>query len=276
MTLRFISIVTGGLLLAANAAAQGAPGEAAPAQPAAPADPAAPAPAEAAPAEAAPAEAAPAPEAAAPAEAAPAPAEAAPAPAPAEAPPEPKDEEGSMGSILLGLKLSMLMVGESDFETANPNAGIPGQPATIKTTMPSRTDFLVTLPLNFGGAGAGFDLQPSIGFGDVTSLGLYLGFAYHLELNQKLYLDFGLGPQFRYWLSVGDLPPGTDLDIGADVFARLPIGATYYAAKDLGLFGELGLGFGATGAAYSTAGTTSDLKFGTGMAFDIGVGVRWP
>jgi hypothetical protein len=170
----------------------------------------------------------------------------------------------------------MLMVGKSDFEVSNPNAGIPGQPATIKTNLPARNDFVVTLPLNFGGSGAGFDLQPSIGFGDVTSLGLYLGFAYHLELNPKLYLDFGLGPQIRYWLSQSDLAPGVDLDLGADIQARLPIGATYYAAKDLGLFGELGLGFGATGAAYSAAGTTTDFKAGTGYAFDIGVGVRWP
>jgi hypothetical protein len=269
MTLRFISIVTGGLLLAANAAAQGAPGEAAPAEPAAApaADPAAPAPVEAAPAEAAPA-----PEAAAPAEAVPAPAEAAPAEAaPAEPPPEAKDEEGSMGSILLGLKLSMLMVGESDFEIDNPNANLPGQPAKLKTVMPSRTDFQITVPLNFGGAGFGFDLQPSIGFGDVTALGLYLGPAFHLEINPKTYINLGLGPQIRYWLE-------DTVDIGADIFARVPVGATYYAAPDLGLFAELGLAFGATGFKGKTppGGAAPDFNLGTGFAFDIGVGVRWP
>jgi hypothetical protein len=266
MTLRFISIVTGGLLLAANAAAQGAPPEPAPAEPAPATDPAAPASAEAAPAEVAPA-----PAEAAPAEAAPAPVEPAPAAAPAEAPPEPKDEEGNMGGILLGLKLSMLMVGESDFEIDNPNANLPGQPAKIKTVMPSRTDFQITVPLNFGGAGFGFDLQPSIGFGDVTALGLYLGPAFHLEINPKTYINLGLGPQIRYWLE-------DTVDIGADIFARVPVGATYYAAPDLGLFAELGLAFGATGFKGKTppGGAAPDFNLGTGFAFDIGVGVRWP
>ncbi|HEX2882021.1 MAG TPA: hypothetical protein VHO25_21025 [Polyangiaceae bacterium] len=275
MTLRFISIVTGGLLLAANAAAQGAPGEAAPAQPAAPADPAAPAPAEAAPAEAAPAEAAPAPEAAAPAEAAPAPAEAAPAPAPAEAPPEPKDEEGSMGGILLGLKLSMLMVSAAEIDNpaaANVPPGTPAAatpPAKIETA--ARTDFQITVPLNFGGSGFGFDLQPSIGFGDVTAVGLYLGPAYHLEINPKTYINFGLGPQIRYWLE-------SAVDIGADIQVRIPVGVTYYAAPDLGLFAELGLAWGATGFKGKTppSGAAPDFSLGLGTAFDIGVGVRWP
>jgi hypothetical protein len=272
MTLRFVSFVSCGLLLAANAAAQGAPGEPAPAAPPAEAAPAAAAPeaAPAAPAEAAPAEAAPAP---APAEAAP-PA-AAPAPAPAETTPpeEKKDEEGNMGGILIGLKLSMLMVGEGEFEYKSTNP-ITGMETTQKSTIASRTDFQVTVPLNFGGSGLGFDLQPSIGFGDVTALGLYLGLAYHLEINPKTYVNFGLGPQVRYWLEDA-------VDIGADIMGRVPVGATYYAAPDLGLFAELGLAFGATGYKLKSnpaaAGLLpTDFNVGTTYAFDIGVGVRWP
>jgi hypothetical protein len=186
-----------------------------------------------------------------------------------------------MGGILIGLKLSMLMVGKGEYD--NPaydptTAAATG--AQAKLSIPGRTDFQLTVPLNFGGSGFGFDLQPSLGFGDATTVGLYLGLAYHLEINPKLYLNFGLGPQVRYWLSQSDLPANTDLDLGADVHGRIPVGATYYAAPDLGLFAELGLGFGAQGAAYSTtvAGVsgTSDFKFGTGYAFDIGVGIRWP
>lgn len=177
-----------------------------------------------------------------------------------------------MGGMLIGLKLGMVMIGEGEFD--NPNAGLPGQPA--KTTVASRTDFQLTLPLNFGGSGFGFDLQPSISFGDVTAIGLYFGPAYHLEINPKVYVNFGLGLQTRYWLSVGDLPAGVELDKGADLFARVPVGATYYAAPDLGLFVELGLGYGAQGSAYKVLGTSSDFKFGAGYGFDIGVGVRWP
>jgi hypothetical protein len=178
-----------------------------------------------------------------------------------------------MGGILLGLKLSMLMVGEGEFDatTTNPVTGMD-QTQTLK--MPARTDFQITVPLNFGGSGAGFDLQPSIGFGDVTALGLYLGFAYHLEINPKTYINFGIGPQFRYWLE-------DTVDIGADIFGRVPVGATYYAAPDLGLFAELGIGYGATGFATKApagapAGSVPDFGLGTSFAFDIGVGVRWP
>lgn len=174
-----------------------------------------------------------------------------------------------MGGVLLGLKLGMIMLGEGEFETTT--SGI-----TTKTKVDSRTDFQLTVPLNFGGSGFGVDLQPSISFGDVTAVGLYLGPAYHLELNPKLYVNFGLGLQARYWLSQSDLPAGADLDKGADLYVRVPVGATYYAAPDLGLFAELGLGYGAQGAAYKVAGTTTDFKFGAGYGFDIGVGVRWP
>ncbi|HTM47027.1 MAG TPA: hypothetical protein VL137_18850 [Polyangiaceae bacterium] len=258
MTPRFISVLTCGLLFAVNAAAQeAAPAADAPA--AAPADSAA-APAEAAPApaaEAAPAEAAPAPAAEA------APAEAAPTTPPGDDADKAKDDgEGDMGGILIGLKLSLLLVGSADVTVSG-----------VKSTVPSRTDYQIVVPLNFGGSGFGFDLQPSIGFGDVTSFGLYLGPAYHLGIKKNLYVNFGIGPQVRY------LSDST-IDMGADIQARIPVGVTYYAQPDLGLFAEIGLGYGATGyKAKVPAGTTgpaADFHLGTGTAFDFGIGVRYP
>jgi hypothetical protein len=260
MTPRFISVLTCGLLFAVNAAAQ---------EPAAPPpDAPAPAPAEAAPApaEAAPAEAAPAPAAEA------APAEAAPAAAPADDADKAKkdDDEGDMGGILIGLKLSLLLTSSADLSVNNPNAGLPGQPAKITTSTGSRTDYQITVPLNFGGSGFGFDLQPSIGFGDVTSIGVYLGPAYHLGIKKNLYINFGIGPQVRYLMD-------STIDMGADIQARIPVGVTYYAQPDLGLFAEVGLAYGATGfKGKSIAGSKPDFTLGTGTAFDFGIGVRYP
>ena len=183
---------------------------------------------------------------------------------------EPADDD-PMGGFNIGLGVGVVIIAESDFKQS-----IAGMDVT--TTLPSRTDFRIGVPINLGGGGFGFDITPSIQFGDVTALGIYLGPAFSLGITSQLYIDLGVGLQAGYWLE-------DSVDIGLDLAGRVPVGVTYYVQPDLGLFGELGLGFGATGfkpkgppISLAAAGMTSDpeLNFGAGLQIDFSAGVRWP
>ncbi len=172
------------------------------------------------------------------------------------------EKKEPMGWFGIGLKLGVGGVGGSEIEMGG-----------IATKTEARTGFLVALPLNFGGDGFGWIIEPSFMMdSNINATGFYTGPTINFHVIDPLYVGFGLGPKFAY-LS------GENLDLGLDVGARVPITATYYLHHDIGLTAELGLGYTASGhkaKAIPLANEKPSLSFGTAFAWDVSVGVRWP
>jgi len=223
----------------------------------------------------------------------PAPAEAAPqqaaSPAPEKAveatPPEPEaerpeEEKDPMAGIGIGLKLGYLNYGKGSFE-----ATVSG--TKIKTNIASRDGLTVSIPINLGGSGFGWLFEPYLGAtSQIKSIGLITGPTIVFHLVDPLYLGVGIDLRVGWLLSSG-------IDMGADLYGRIPITATYYVIPDLGIVAELGIGYGATGIKYKdmpaidpttgfpildSNGQPKKLPFGLGTSYqiDFSLGVRWP
>ncbi len=188
-----------------------------------------------------------------------------------------------MGWFGIGLKLGAGGNGEGEFEVGG-----------VTSTIDSRAGFQLSVPINLGGDGFGWIFEPYLNFASVegaevtstgtirpkdfgvTTMGLYTGPTINIHIIDPLYVGIGAGLKFGYVTSDA-------FDMGADVFFRVPVTATYYLLDDIGLIAELGLGYGVTGFAavpYTdpSTGTTiePELEFGSALTWDFSVGVRWP
>jgi len=182
--------------------------------------------------------------------------------------PSPSEEKSKdpMGWFGIGLKLGAGGVGGSDIDVKT-SAG------TVSGKTDSRAGFMIALPLNFGGSGFGWIIEPSLMLdSNVNAAGFYTGPTFNFHVIDPLYVGFGFGPKFAY-LS------GKNLDLGLDIGGRVPITGTYYVHHDIGLTAELGLGYAASGYKSKPIPLVNEkpsLSFGTAFAWDFSVGVRWP
>jgi hypothetical protein len=192
---------------------------------------------------------------------------------------EPKEEKDPMNWIGVGLKGGFLYYGDATF---NGTVYEYGYPVVKNTGIPARAGFVLSLPVNLGGAGFGWAFDPYLGFGQVGSYGIYTGPTITLHLSDMTYLGFGFGVRFGaitvdFW--------GTRTDVGLDVYGRVPLVLTYYVADSMGLLVDVGFGFGGSGyRPYYTQqqlapGVTApqlQTQFGVTYQIDASAGVRFP
>lgn len=193
-------------------------------------------------------------------------------------------DKDPMGWFGIGLKLGAGGNGEGEIE-------IEG----VKGTVASRAGFQLDMPMNMGGDGFGWVIDPYLNFSSlegvaidattglpvakdygVTTFGAYTGPTINFHVMNPLYVGFGFGPKLGYSMSDA-------FDFGADIMARVPVTATYYLTNTVGLIGELGLGYGVTGYGIAPfvdpatgARVEPDASFGTAMTWDVSVGARFP
>lgn len=169
----------------------------------------------------------------------------------------------------LAPKLGYVSFGESEFEVDSP-AG------KVKTKMKSRGGPRLAVDLALGGDGIAWEIAPALAFEsadgtDFTALGLYTGLVYRFALGGPLTPCVGIG-------LAGAMLSSDDVDLGAELGGRIPVGLTYRLTPTLGIVGELAFTYGATGIKPKKSALVDDpkLEFGKGTAFDLSVGVRWP
>ena len=140
----------------------------------------------------------------------------------------------------------------------------------------ARNCLLVNLGLNMGGSGAGFNLTPYYSYekGDSAfhSLGFGMEFIYRWLLAKKWYPHFGFGSKIGYLFA-------SDIDVGLEIYLRIPVGFSYYFLEDLGLIFDFGFGYGFTGIMPKNVDTIyefSDLRFGHGFMVDMSLGLTFP
>jgi hypothetical protein len=171
------------------------------------------------------------------------------------------------------------------------------------TSVESRRGIRLALPINLGGDGFGWSIEPYLSKSsitrvtsevardgstsyadgeqaDLTSYGLFTGPVYNVHVAAPLYLGAGLGLQAAYVAS-------SAFDRAVDGYLRLPLSATYYVSDQVALVAEVGLGYGASLFMEKEAHTTIDKTtqevatdstpmFGTAFAWDCTIGVRLP
>jgi outer membrane protein W len=132
----------------------------------------------------------------------------------------------------------------------------------FKATVNARNGFVAKLHLDLGGDGLSFEIAPlfaveaggidqsggSFGStsvdprnlsGSFQSIGAQLGAVYRFEIS-RFYPHVGLGLHAAYVM-------GRDIEYGAEIYGRIPLGFTLYLAKHLGLVVEAGFMYGVTG-----------------------------
>lgn len=142
-------------------------------------------------------------------------------------------------------------------------------------TIESRSGARIALQLAMGGDGFAFELSPlfihesGTGFTSNT-VGLFTGFLWRLQFG-RWYPHFGAGLQAGYMMS-------DNLDLGFELYGRVPLGVTWYVLKNLGVVAELGVGYGASGMKLKSnpAIPKPELKFAPDVMIDFSVGIRWP
>lgn len=197
-------------------------------------------------------------------------------------------KKNPMGWVGIGVKLGM--------------AGTTAGEATVKGyegQTDSRVGMQLSLPINLGGDGFGFVLEPMLtqssvdhatkdaagvvnGSESVSLLGLggYLGPTINIHVIDPLYLGFGFGLKGTYMLN-------DDFDLAADIYGRVPVTATYYLNKQVALVGEVGFGYGASVFAdkpsvmidpltQTATNVEDDPNFGMAFMWDASVGARFP
>ena len=193
--------------------------------------------------------------------------EAKPAPAADEAKPAACDDV-KFPWFSLAPKVGFAYFGEGSF-----SQNINGVPVT--STIKSRSGARIALDLAMGGDGFAFEISPLFihesgsGFSSNT-VGADITFLWRLQFG-RWFPHFGLGMQAGYMLS-------DNLDIGLELYSRVPLGVTWYVLKNLGVVAELGIGYGATGMKMKATGAmpAGDLKFAQNVLVDFSVGIRWP
>lgn len=201
---------------------------------------------------------------------------------------EDEDKRNPMGWAGIGLKVG----------AAGMSAGkltIAGKEGRTQ----SRMGVQVSLPINLGGDGFGWLLEPYMmqsstnhdqvdGSGDVvgsesvglTALGMYTGPTFNIHALDELYVGFGLGLKVAYLMN-------SQIDYAADAYARMPVHATYYLTPKMALVGEVGFGYGASAFAdkpearlnavtRSVDNVSADPQYGLAYTWDATVGVRLP
>ncbi len=140
----------------------------------------------------------------------------------------------------------------------------------------ARNALLINLGLNMGGSGAGFDLVPYYAYekGDSAfhSLGFGMQFTYRWLLERKWYPHFGFGSKIGYIFA-------SDIDLGLEMYLRIPVGVSYYFLEDLGVIFDFGFGYGFTGIMPKNVDTVyefDDLRFGHGFMVDLSLGLTFP
>jgi hypothetical protein len=213
--------------------------------------------------------------------------------------PPPKRRE-PMNAFAFGLKVGFAQVGAGD--VANPTYvaqvaalppeqlaryGLDGSGCDIidkRCRTRSRAGFHLAIPLQIGGSGVGFRVEPFLTLADnAKAYGVYAGPTFEFRVAPPLYLGFGLGVKAAYvkldpWKYAGD------------VYGRIPLSATWYVVDDFALVFELGFGAGASayyrerlGIMIPATSTTlartvnkKDVAFGFARTWDLSVGVRFP
>lgn len=191
-----------------------------------------------------------------------------------------------MGFFGIGLKAGFLHFGNATY----PDVNMKVKSQYCKETqvvenrgVPSRIGFLLSVPINIGGSGFGWILDPYMGFGKIGSYGLFTGPAINIRLSNKIYLGIGVG--IRFGMITAKYINDTKTAKGIDLYGRIPIDVIYYPTEDLGLLFEFGIGYGATGyqpeytQSTACAGVSApklNLQFGDTYQIDFAIGVRIP
>jgi hypothetical protein len=146
-----------------------------------------------------------------------------------------------------------------------------------------RHGFVAKAHVDIGGDGLALELAPfyafesgSGPFGDFDVIGGEIHMVYRFSA-QNVFPSIGIGFHGAVILANDYIESGTQL------YARLPLGLTWYFAEYLGLVVEAGLMYGGTGVrAKEGTGDTrleaiaGELEFGANFAFDLMVGIRFP
>ncbi|MET0340971.1 MAG: hypothetical protein ABW252_08210 [Polyangiales bacterium] len=164
-------------------------------------------------------------------------------------------------------------------------AGLKGtgcSPLDQRCNTGARTGVQLSIPIQLGGAGVGFRVEPMFNFGkSAKSYGLYLGPTFNYRVTQPLYLGFGLGLKAA-WVDADGWKYGGDFQ------GRIPVTGTLYVTDDVALVLEFAYGGGVsvfandprtvrnplTGAVIDSK--TPEATFGLGRAWDLTIGVRFP
>lgn len=185
-------------------------------------------------------------------------------------------------------KLGYATVGEGSFETEVSDGMGGKKKITIDTA--ARSGLRLAVDLAMGGDALGFDISPFVTFesddadNSSTAFGAYTGLAWRQALTPGWRLHTGAGLQAAYL-------DADALDLGLELFARVPVGATWQVTPAVGAVVEFGLGYGATGlkgkapekpAVCATSPDlpgcdveAPDLEFGTGLVWDFSLGARF-
>jgi hypothetical protein len=146
----------------------------------------------------------------------------------------------------------------------------------------SRFGVQLSLPIQLGGAGVGFRIEPTFNFAaSAKSYGVYVGPTFSYRVLDPLYLGFGLGLKAAW---VDD----DAWKYGGDFQGRIPLTATFYVVDDVALVLEFAYGGGVSVFANESrvvsnpftglrlSSKTPEATFGLGRAWDVTVGVRFP
>jgi hypothetical protein len=146
----------------------------------------------------------------------------------------------------------------------------------------SRFGVQLSLPIQLGGDGVGFRVEPMFNFSSATkSYGLYAGPTFSYRVLDPLYLAFGLGLKGAW---VDDVA----WKYGGDIHGRIPLTVTYYVIQDVAMVLEFAWGGGVSVFANESrrvtnpfsgvplSSKTPESTFGIGRAWDVTIGVRFP
>lgn len=181
-------------------------------------------------------------------------------------------------------------------------SGVSGGKLTImgqEGRIEGRTGVHVALPINLGGDGFGWTIEPFFGqstagralkdnagnvVGDesvsLQALGIYTGPTINIQAMDALYIGFGFGLKGAYLLN-------DSFEYAADVYGRVPVNATYYLSRKLALVAEVGFGYGVSAyadkprvvvdsAARTVRNVKDDPQFGLAYTWDATIGIRLP
>ncbi len=144
-----------------------------------------------------------------------------------------------------------------------------------------RVGLQLSVPINLGGDGFGFLFEPYINVAKAAkAYGGYLGPTFNIHVADPLYLGFGFGLKGAWVIADG-------WDYAADLYARVPIHATFYMINDIALVADLGFAFGGSGYISKPVSYTipvsmekrkslPQMTFGAGLNIDAAIGVRFP
>jgi hypothetical protein len=201
---------------------------------------------------------------------------------------EKEAHEHPMSWAGIGVKVGLASI-------ATGKGNIYGQQGRIDSRMGAH----VAVPINLGGEGASFTLEPYFSRSDVShdvkdtagvvtgtssvglsAYGVYLGPTFNIHVARPLYLGFGFGVKGAYLQN-------NAFDYAFDAYARVPLHGTYYVNNSLAFVAEVGLGYGASvfvdkptivvdPVTRSVRNTRDDPQFGTAFTWDASFGVRLP